>query len=219
MNPSACPCPRPPSDRLRVAFLAILQRLKAHSHAAFRRVRCPHRRADQVAEAVAWLWFPRLARRGEDASRFPASLALFAAHAVRGGRRLAGLEPPRDVLSPSAQRRHDFAVGSLVEGGCPESILVEEAQRGDARTPVPEHVSFRPDFPPWLRRRSRRDRRLVRALLQGGQAREVARWLGLSPARVSQVRRELYADWTSFLADPADARAATPKPAVAAHLA
>ena len=85
-----------------------------------------------------------------------------------------------------------------------------EALRDNTRTPVPEQFSFRIDFPAWLRHRGRRDRRLVQALLRGGRTREVSRLFGLSPARISQLRREFYDDWTGFTADPAEARASEP---------
>jgi hypothetical protein len=214
MTASACPCATPSLERLHAGFLGILPRLEAHARAACRRVRCPHRRDDLVAEAVAlaWLWFVRLARRGKDAARFPMALADFAARAVHNGRRLAGAEAPRDVLSPSARRRHGFGVRRLVEHYAFEGGLVGEALRDNTRTPVPEQVSFRLDFPAWLRRRGRRDRRLVRALLRGGRTREVARQFGLTPSRVSQLRAELRADWARFTADPADSHEEAPAP-------
>jgi hypothetical protein len=212
MIASACPCATPSLDRLHAAFLAILPRLEAHARAAFRRVRCPHRHDDHVAEAVAlaWQWFVRLARRGKDASHFLVALADFAASAVHNGRFLVGAEAPKDVLSPLARRRHGFVVRCLVEHGALTDGTIAEALRDNTRTPVPEQVSFRLDFPAWLRRRGRRDRRLVRALLRGGRTHEVSQQFGLSPARVSQLRREFYEDWTCFTADPAEARATGP---------
>jgi hypothetical protein len=201
-------CATPCFDRLHAAFLTILPRIEAHARAAFQRVRCPHRRDDQVAEAVAlaWKWFVRLARRGKDAARFPMALADFAARAVHNGRRLAGAEAAKDVLSPSARRRHGFVVCRLVEPGALADGTVAEALRDNTRTPVPEQVSFRLDFPAWLRCRGRRDRRLVQALLRGGRTHEVARQFGLTPSRVSQLRWEFYHDWNRFTADPAEAR-------------
>jgi hypothetical protein len=214
MTTSACPRRAPAFDRLHASFLAILPRLEAHARAAFSGVRCSHRRDDHVAEvvAIAWHWFVRLARRGKDASRFPMALADFAARAVHNGRRLAGAEAPKDVLSPSARRSHDIAVHRLVEPNAPASGLVTEALRDNTRTPVPDQVSFRLDFPAWLRRRSRRDRRLVCALLRGGRTREVASQFGLTPSRVSQLRAELRADWARFTADPADPHENAPAP-------
>jgi hypothetical protein len=208
MTKSACLCAGLPPDRLHDAFLALLPRLEARARVAFRAVRCPHHREDHVAESVAlaWRWFVRLAERGKDASRFAPALASLAVRAVADGRRLCGQERACDALAVTARRRHVFAVGSPDRHRVLEDDSVAEALRDNTRTPVPEQVSFRVDFPAWLRRCGRRDRRLVRALLCGGRIREVSRWFGISPARVSQLRRELHADWARFTADPAEAK-------------
>jgi hypothetical protein len=208
MTASACFCATPSLDRLHTDFLALLPRLEVYARAAFRQVRCPHRREDQVAEAVAlaWRWFVRLAQRGKDAYRFSFTLATLAARAVANGRRLCGQERARDAFSSAAGRRRVFTVGSLDRHGLGvrEDESMAEALRDNSQTPVPEQVSFRLDFPAWLRRRGRRDRRLVQALLRGGRTREVSRLFGLTPARVSQLRRELHADWARFTADPSE---------------
>src|SRR5262249_58971261 len=74
--------------------------------------KCRRRVEEAVAEmaALAWKWFLRLAEQGKDAADFPATLAAYAARAVRSGRRLCGQERARDVMSPRAQRRKHFAV-------------------------------------------------------------------------------------------------------------
>jgi hypothetical protein len=99
-------------EQLHAAFLTILPRIELHGHVYFRHVRCPFKREDYIAEMVAlsWKWFLRLAKRDKDATAFPSALATFAARAVRSGRRLAGQERARDVLSPVAQARHGFVV-------------------------------------------------------------------------------------------------------------
>lgn len=38
------------------AFLAVLPKLEAHARVSFARIRCPHDRADAVAEAIASAW-------------------------------------------------------------------------------------------------------------------------------------------------------------------
>ena len=38
------------------AFVALLPRIQSRARAAFRRLRCPHDRADAVAEVVARAW-------------------------------------------------------------------------------------------------------------------------------------------------------------------
>src|SRR5262245_26396479 len=128
----------------------------------FRHLRCADARADTVQEAVglAWAWAGRLARRGRDASRFPTALAAFACRAVRCGRRVAGQEKARDVLSAVAQRRHGFAVTSLPTYNALAGTAVEEALADNTVTPPPDQVQFRVDFPDWHGGYGRRDQQI-----------------------------------------------------------
>src|SRR5579871_4199946 len=94
----------PAVDALRAAFMCLLPRIEAHLAFAFRWLRCPHRRADAVQEAVAlaWLGFLRAVSHGKDPSAFAGPLAGYAARRVRVGRRLSGTKSGRDALSPHA---------------------------------------------------------------------------------------------------------------------
>jgi hypothetical protein len=91
-----------PSDlaKLHAAFLTILPRLEPHARIYFRHVRCRHHKDDCIAEviALAWKWFVRLVERGKDPMQFVTALAVFAALAVRDGRRVCGQEKAKDVL-------------------------------------------------------------------------------------------------------------------------
>ena len=66
------------------------------------------------------------------------------------------------------------------------------------KSPVPDQVAFRLDFPAWLLSLSQRDRRVVEDLLLGERTLDVARRHGLSPGRVSQLRREFLDGWRAF---------------------
>src|SRR5262249_1531927 len=148
--------------------------------------------------ALAWKWHLRLAERGKDATQFPSILADFAARAVRAGRGVCGRERSRDALSPSAQRQRHIKVERLPDfstrGGNPRA----EALVDNTATPVPEQASFRIDFPTWLQTRSERDRRLAENLMRGERTLEVSTKFGLSPARISQLRRDFHEDWERF---------------------
>jgi hypothetical protein len=185
---------------LQVRFLSILPRIELHGRISFRYLRCPHQRADAVAEVVAltWKWHLRLAERGKDATRFPATLATFAARAVKAGRRVCGQERAKDVLSPTAQRRHHFAVECLPDFSSLSSNPLAEALRDNTQTPPPEQAAFRLDFPAWLQTRTERDRRLAEDLMTGERTQEVSTKFALSPARVSQLRRDFHDDWQRF---------------------
>jgi hypothetical protein len=207
----------PVNPRLHAQFLSlILPYVERHARVVFRHFRCPDRKEDAVCEciAVAWRWFLRLVKQGKDPAEFPSTLATFAARAVRCGRRLGRMERPKDVLSPRAQQLHGFQVESLplstrnthenlysVPHGQQRQDAFEERLRDNTITPVPEQVSFRLDFPAWLKTRSERDRRVVQDLMAGERTQDVAARHGLTAGRISQLRREFLQDWRRFTED------------------
>jgi hypothetical protein len=146
-----------------------------------------------------------LTQRSKDASKFVGALANYAARSVNSGRRLAGMERPQDVLSGRAQREHGFGVERLSDFSKLRSNPLEEALHDNTQTPVSDQVAFRHDFPAWCLTRTERDRRVVEDLMVGERTRDVANKFGLSPARISQLRRDFQADWLRFTADPAEA--------------
>lgn len=182
-------------------FACILPVVERHARVAFRHVKCPCRRDDLVAEAVAlsWKWFVRLCQVGKDASTFPTTLAGYAARAVRCGRRLCRKESVRDALSPSAQCRHGFVTQTLpeVETGVDGNEVID-ALRDNTVTPPCQQAAFRHDFPLWLSRLTRRDRLLALDLMKGERTLEAAGKHRISPARVSQLRRHFRRDWLHF---------------------
>jgi hypothetical protein len=118
---------------------------------------------------------------------------------VRAGRRLCGQEAGKDALSALAQARHGFLVQPLpaCEAGLPGNPVLE-ALRDDRRPPPPEQAAFRIDFPVWLCRLGNRNRQLAEEMALGETTLELAGRHGLSPSRVSQLRREFHGDWLSF---------------------
>jgi hypothetical protein len=173
--------------------------------------------------ALSWRWFIKLIQKGkDDPAQFPSILATYAARAVRCGRRLARMERPQDVLSPRAQQQHEFQVESLPlstrasfehlyssPGGQRQQDAFEERLRDNTVTPVPDQVSFRLDFPAWVRTRTARDRRVIEDLMVGERTSDVAGTYGLTAGRVSQLRRDFLEDWLRFCASPDEAEPAT----------
>ena len=147
--------------------------------------------------AMSWQWFLRLARRGKDATRFVSALADYAARRVKAGRLLCG-RTKTDALSHLAQQQHPFTAGSMVAGSARCGNHYDEALQDNTQTPVPDQVGFRCDFPAWRRSRSKRDRRLIDDLMMGETTMMAARRHGLTPSRVSQLRREFMEDWLAF---------------------
>src|SRR5579859_1946459 len=153
---------------LHASFLLILPRIRTHGRVYFRSLD-REKREELISEmmALCWRWFVRLAENGKDGSRFPSALATFSARAVRSGRRCAGQERARDVLSSFAQQRHGFTVGTLPDRDTPASNLLIEALADNTHTPPPEAAAFRCDFPAWRRTRTERDRRMIDELMVG----------------------------------------------------
>ena len=187
-------------DRLQADFAARLPRIEHTIRFHLRQIPCPDRRADTVAEAVAvaWHWYRRCAERGKDATRFVTSLASLAARFVRAGRGLCGRQASADALSPLAQRRHGFIAVPLKTGSGLVGDGYQDALHENTRSPVPDQVQFRCDFPRWLRRLGGRDRRVARTLMAGDRPVDVARQFGLTEGRVSQLRRAFRRDWQAF---------------------
>jgi hypothetical protein len=192
-----------PRTGVTARFLAHLPRFESHARFAFRRVGCPHARADRVAETVALAWrhFAALSKRGKKPEQFVTTLALRCSQAVKAGRRLAGCETSRDVLSPVAHVRHGFAVVRLPDHDresdrhpLPDELA--EALADNTRSAVPEQVAFRLDFPRWRASLRRRDRKILDALARGERPTDVAHRFALSPGRVSQLRADF--EWSRW---------------------
>lgn len=196
--------PPPTTDLLQLLqlrFQAVLPRIETHLRIAFRGVRCPHYRDDlhQEAVAVSWKWFRRASERGKDPRRFVSRIATYAAAHTRSGRRLARGDSARDVMSPVAQRRHGFSVQPISDRVTGATALdVVESLHANTDTPVPDQAAFRIDFPEWLDTLPRARRSLVLDMASGERTDTLARRHGVSPGRVSQVRREAHASWVAF---------------------
>jgi hypothetical protein len=193
------PTSRPSAGAVESLFLAHLSRVAAHARFAFRRVACPHARADLEAEAVALAWsrFADLALRGRRPERFVTTLALRCTQAVRAGRRLAGCEGARDVLSPVARARHGFGLVGL-PGRADLPAGMAEVLADNTRSPVPDQAAFRLDFGRWRAALGRRDWAVLDALAAGERPADVARRFRISKGRVSQLRSEFELSWGLF---------------------
>lgn len=204
------------SSRLHADFLSILPKIEKHARFAFRMWHNEHDREDAVQEtiAIAWKWFQRLAAKGKDATRFPTTLASLSSRHVKCGRQLCGCKSPKDVLSPLARKRYGFEVEPLSQEGTLPGRLIQDALADNTQTPVPEAVAFRIDFPEWLHQLSQRDCRIVEELAMKHSTCDVASKFHVSPARVSQLRREYHQDWHMFHGELAEEN--NPLPARAA---
>ena len=205
-----------PLALLHAQFLALLPRIELHGRIYFRHLRGPQRKAEAIQEmrALAWKWFLRLVGRGRDPADFVAGFVSLLARAAGSGRRLAGMAKARDVMNPAAQRRHGFHVEPLPawhraghERPCADPRgqelhdACEERLQDNTTTPVPGQVALRIDFPAWLATLTGRERRLIRAMALGERTLDLSRGFEVSPARISQLRREFHDGWLRFTAD------------------
>jgi hypothetical protein len=195
-------------------FLAILPRIETHARVCFRGLKCPGKHADAVAEtiAIAWRWFLQLDEQGKNVDEFVSALASYAARHVRCGRRLcAAAEKARDVLSAVGQHRHGFRVEPLASSTCQNHErlygqphgqdhvdALEEHLRDNTRSPVAEQAAFRIDYPAWLGQLGSRHRAIVGDMALAHSTGELALKHKVSPARISQMRREFHLDWQRF---------------------
>jgi hypothetical protein len=209
MSASTSPVP----DTLHATFQALLPKLLTHADIYFRSIRCPDTRADRIAEcmALAWKWLIRLHERDKDVNQFTMVFVYLVARAVKSGRRLTGQERAKDVLSSRAQRKHAFKVEELPAStrrplddiysrvrGQQHLDAFEERLCDNTVTPPPDAAAFRIDFPQWLRTRTDRDRRIIDDMMCDERTLDLARKHGISPARISQLRREFMDDWERF---------------------
>jgi hypothetical protein len=202
-NPHGPLCPAPASE-LHARFLAILPRIEQHARIYFRHIRCPTQKEEVLAEVrgLVWKWFVRLVRRGKDVDAFVSTIASYATRAVGSGRRVCGQEKAKDAMSSFAQRKHGFAIGTLLEAASLSDNPLAEALQDNTVSSVPEQVAFRLDFPAWRRTRSDRDRRIIDRMIVGERTATLARLFGVSAARVSQMRREFHDDWHAYCGEP-----------------
>jgi Protein of unknown function (DUF1501) len=191
---------------LHASFLAMVPRIVSHGQVQFRHIRCPLQREGAIAEMVAlsWCWHVPLAHQGKDATQFVSALASYAARRVRSGGRLMGMEKSTDVLSPWAQRANGFRVETLPDDRSLSTDPLVEALHDNTQTAVVDQIVFRLDFRAWRRTRTERDRTIMDALMVGERPRDISRRHGLSPGRISQLRRDFHRDWCRFCGEPGE---------------
>jgi hypothetical protein len=194
-----------PAPSWHAGFLAMLPRIKRYAECAFQHWSA-EAREDAIQETLAnsMIAYVRLAERGKIEMAHATVLARYAVAQMRDGRRVGTKLNVREVLSPYARRRKGFVLESLdgfdrVEGEWLEAVVEDD------RTPIPDQVAFRIDFPRWLGLLSRRDRQIAEALAAGHGTSEVAARFRLSPGRISQKRREYLESWQDFHGDGAAA--------------
>lgn len=187
---------RSPVDLHHALFVNMLPQIQRFASYYFRKE--PRAaREDLIAEVVAsaYLNFARLVERNKLDVAYPTPLARFAVKQIRAGRRVGNRSDIRDLLSSRAQRAGTIVGGllELDERGRWQELLVE-----DRKTRPADIAACRIDFRNWLATLNVRDQKVAEALAAGSSTGEVAERFGISPGRVSQLRRELHEGWCEF---------------------
>ena len=77
-----------------------------------------------------------------------------------------------------------------------KEVVVEDQKSGPA-----EIAAMRIDFEAWLKTLNRRERRIAKTLATGETTGATARKFGVSPSRISQLRRQFMEAWQAFLGE------------------
>jgi hypothetical protein len=180
-------------------FVAMLPEIQQRLQRAFRQLD-PESREDAIAEGVihSLLSYVRLVEQGRAEVASTSTLAWYAALAVKRGRPAGGRMNGKEPLSRYAQvgngiqieQRHGNWIDMLVE---------------DKRASVPDQVAAKLDVGTWFATLSRRMKRIARDLACGFSTSEVAEKHGVTPGRISQLRRTLEASWFAFQQEAAPA--------------
>jgi hypothetical protein len=186
------------SSGWQVGFLSLLPEIQQRLQLAF-----PLRGAEACEEAIAdgvvlcLLSFRRLYEQGRADTVTASNLAWYAAKQIRIGRSASCRQNSQDLMSRYAQRRRGIRVARLDVNEARERDWVVELVQ-DRRSTVLDHVAARLDVTAWLATLGLRTQRIAADLARGCTTTEVAERFGLSPARISQLRRELARSWAEF---------------------
>jgi hypothetical protein len=184
-------------------FAAYLPAIDDAARYAFRRRRRQDREeALAEARAAAWSAWAGLLRRGKD----PVEVGVhaIARNAVRYVKRGSKLGNPtcgrasRDVWHPRVRYALGLRVVSFEDLAGPPPGSWRDWLVADHRVGPAAAAAFRLDFSAWLAGLPERKRRVAELLAEGHEPGLVARIVGVSPARVSQLRTELAGSWEKF---------------------
>ena len=194
-------------------FTRTISAVEDAARFAFRRLR-PQEYEEKLAEAraAAWHAWAGLIRRGKDPVEVGVhGIAANAIRWVRARRKVGNTNRGRgmDVYHPRAQAACGFTLVSLdsdhVDAGDRTAGSWREWLAEDNKVTPADEAAFRVDFEAWLGSLPDRKRRVAELLAEGHEGVVVARLVGLSPGRISQLRPALEVAWREFQAGAVEA--------------
>jgi hypothetical protein len=186
-------------------FLTLLPTIRRHAQWRFRKL-APAAREEATAEVVAssLVSYARLVAVGQEDRAYATSLARYAVAQYRAGRRVGSRLNVRDATSDYCHQEKGVSVERLdrfdERWGDWQKLAVE-----DRRATPAEVATLRVDFAAWLESLPERTRQVAETLATGEATGRVARMFAVSPARISQLRRELDHAWRVFQGEVAPA--------------
>ena len=132
--------------------------------------------SDEVYDAISLAWEFAQAGRGS-----PSTIAWYAIKRIRSNRRFR--ESVRSIDSPKRNMTQS---------------PVDAADLIDRGSNPATAAALRIDFDEWIAGLPERPREIALLLAGGEGTGELAKRIGCSPARISQIRRELESDWHEF---------------------
>ena len=190
--------PSTPATGWQDVFLRMLPVVRRLAWRASRQMPYAHRH-DFVAEVIAnvAVAVAQLAHRGELDRAFPSSLVGYAAKQVRSGRLVGGRLNVRDVSSRHCCVRKGVRIVHF-DDQPDTSTEWKESLLEDRRAGPAETAAARIDTAAWLGSLPVRNRRIAETLASGETTKATARQHGITPGRVSQLRRHLETSWLEF---------------------
>jgi hypothetical protein len=174
------------------SFVSMLSEIEQRLRCAFRHLDSASRE-ESIAEGVVHclLSFARLHDQGRAEAASASTLAWYATLAVKRGRPAGDRMNCNEPLSRYAQVRN----GTRIEQryGKWLDLLVE-----DKRASVPDQVAAKLDVGDWFATLPSRMKQIAQDLAYGFSTSEVAEKYGVTPGRISQLRRSLEASWSAF---------------------
>ena len=138
--------------------------------------------AEAVQESTAMAFTAFLAEQAKPSTQCTSgSLGRYAALQCLSGRRAAGSVPAKDAMGIVGRMNNGHAVESIHE--TISGMVAKHESPADA-------AAFRVDAASWVEKLSERDRELVGQMAEGYTNDELAKRHRVTPARISQKRRE-----------------------------
>ena len=184
-------------------FAAYLPAIDDAARYAFRRRRRQDREeALAEAQAAAWCAWHGLLKRGQDPLVVGVlGIARNAIRWVRARRKVGNRSSGRgsmDIQHPRVRRDLGLRVVSFSELAWPQVGSWRDWLAEDNRVTPADEAIFHLDYEAWLAGLAEPKRRVAELLAVGHEPGLVARLVGVSPARVSQLRTELAGSWETF---------------------